>query len=122
MIKRLKYWWKNFQYWRWPRKKKTMDVNNEEPFVPKVVQKALQNLHELNRRKMSKTYRQLLLEKYPDRREEIEAIDYSGLDMIKNARADRCDDWYFLLLASCEYYQRKLEECEKMYQNDVIQY
>jgi hypothetical protein len=22
MIKRLKHWWKNFQYWRWPPKKK----------------------------------------------------------------------------------------------------
>jgi hypothetical protein len=65
---------------------------------------------------MIKTYRQILIEKYPDRHKEIEAIDYPGLDMIK------CDAWYFLLLASCEYYQKKLEECEKMYQADVIQY
>jgi len=32
------------------RKKETMDVNNEKPFVPKVVREASQGLHKLNRR------------------------------------------------------------------------
>ncbi len=63
--------------------------------------------------KMTKTYRQILIEKYPDRREEIEAIDYPGLDLIK------ADDWYFLLLSSCQYYQDKIDEWERMYRDDM---
>jgi hypothetical protein len=33
MIKQLKHWWKNFQYWRWPPKKKI-----DEPLVRPVLQ------------------------------------------------------------------------------------
>ena len=61
----------------------------------------------------SKTYRQILIEKYPDRRKEIKALDFPGLDLIK------CDDWYLLLLSNCRYYQEKLDECEKMYREDM---
>ena len=31
MINRLKNWWKNFEYWRWPSKKKNADVDNDGP-------------------------------------------------------------------------------------------
>ena len=61
----------------------------------------------------SKTYRQILIEKYPDRHDEIEAFDYPGLDMI------RCDDIYFWMLSSLRYYQDKHDECEQMYRDDM---
>lgn len=81
----------------------------------------------------SKTYRQILIEKYPDRKDEIEAFDYPGLDMLK------ADDYYnyikeipfpgpswvclanFLemILECVKYYQEKLDECEQMYQDDM---
>jgi len=74
MIKRLKYWWKNFQYWQWPPKRKTLGrhafveihpaYTNEEIKTPikikaecmctscvqkiePLVRKALQGLHEV---------------------------------------------------------------------------
>jgi len=83
---------------------------------------------------MTKTYRQILIEKYPDRKDEIEAIEYPGLDMIK---ADDyyikeipfpgpswvcLDDFVAMILECCKYYREKLDECEKMYRDDVIQW
>ena len=62
----------------------------------------------------SKTYRQILINKYPDKQDEIEALDYPGLDTIK------CNYFYlynlnpyhlYILLSCCEYYQEKLDEC-----------
>ena len=61
------------------------------------------------------TYRQILIDKYLDRQEEIEAIDYPGLDFIK------CNEAYlhkiniyhlYILLDCCEYYQKRLDECD----------
>jgi hypothetical protein len=53
MIKRLKHWWKNFQYWRWPPKKKiknphyhcccTSCIEEDEPHVRELAQ----GLHEV---------------------------------------------------------------------------
>jgi hypothetical protein len=53
MFKRLKHWWKNFQYWRWPPKKKiknphyhcccTSCIEEDEPHVRQLAQ----GLHEV---------------------------------------------------------------------------
>ena len=60
------------------------------------------------------TYRQILIDRYPDRQEEILAIDYPGLDLIK------CHEEYlhlidiyhlYILLSCCEYYQGELDKC-----------
>ena len=69
------------------------------------------------------TYRQLLIEKYPDREEEINAMDYPGLDMIKCnvAYLDKISHYcLYIILDCCSYYQEKLDECEQMYRDDIV--
>ena len=81
--------------------------------------------------KMSKTYRQILIDKYPDRKDELLAIDFPGLDLIKPddyyikgipfpGPSWLCtDDFVCLIFSCCRYYQAKLDECEQMYRDDM---